>query len=162
MRLVQGRFPCRRYSYDAFPYICSISDFGTYSLGVPASRSCSTADCRERTSCAPPPLQGMYSHLPSDLPYIQQGAALSLGWSLPLAANQCLSLFGGSLKVPGGSPGLFLLNHACKLFIRVSIFQSSQLSSVRTISGLTCGSLLRVDITNPRRILASPNVSNAS
>ena len=36
------------------------------------------------------------------------------------------------------------------------------ISLVRAISGLSCGSLLRVDITNPRSMSASPIDSNAS
>ena len=52
---------------------------------------------------------------------------------------------------------LFLLSHACKFFIGVSIFQFSQLLSVRTISSLSCGSLLRVDITNPAENIGFPH-----
>ena len=155
MRLVQGRLPCRRYSYDVCPYICSIPDFGNYSHDGPVFGSCSTADCNERISCAPPPLQRLYSYLPNDLPCNTRRRQFS-GLVTSLWLQTCLSLLGGSRKVPGGSPGFFLLSHACKLVIRVSIFQFSQVSSVRTILGPTCGSLLRVDITNPQECPLPP------
>ena len=76
---------------------------------------------------------------------------------------QCFSLFGCTPPLSSGvSSTLCLFNHYRRLFIKASISQFSQFSSVGTISGLTCGILLRVDITNPRSMSASPIVSNAS
>ena len=87
---------------------------------------------------------------------IQTGSPFSLLY-------QCFSLFGRTPPLsPGASSTLCLFNHCRRLFIKASISQFSQFSSVRTISGLTYGILLRVDITNPLSRSASPIVSNVS
>ena len=62
---------------------------------------------------------------------------------------QCFSLFGCTPPLSSDvSSTLCLFNHYRRLFIKASISQFSQSSSVGTISGLTCGILLRVDIMN--------------
>ena len=81
---------------------------------------------------------------------IQTGSLFSLSY-------QCFSLFGRTPPLsPGASSTLCLFNHCWRLFIKDSISQFSQFSSVCTISDLTCGTLLRVDIANPLSIWASP------
>ena len=82
---------------------------------------------------------------------IQTGSPFSLLY-------QCFSLFGLTPPLsPGALSTLSLFNHCRRLFIKASISQFSQFSS-----GLTCGILLIVDITNPVSMSTSPIVSNAS